>query len=209
VIDGLRAVLRGLNSVRWNGYAYIWANLAFLGFSLPVVTLPAALSALFRVGHVSQTDPSEADLMLFWETFKENFWQATLWGVINALVGTVCLSNLIVYWDVDGTLIDGLRLAWLAATFLWLGTFIYTWSIFYEMEEPSLWGATRNALVMTITNPFFTLTILICLGIIAMVSAVLVASWVVLTFGVISAVANAAVLDRLALYRKTQKTNTP
>jgi uncharacterized membrane protein YesL len=206
MFDGLRAVLRGLNSVRWNGYAYIWANLAFLALCLPIVTLPAAFSALFKVAHTSQTDPSEADLMLFWETFKENFWRATLWGVVNVLIGAINISNLLVYQDAEGTGFIFLRVAWLMATFLWLGSLIYTWGIFFEMEEPSMWGAVRNALLMTITNPIFTLTVLACLTLLAVLSTVLAAMWVVLTFGVIAAVANAAVLDRLTLYRNAQKT---
>src|SRR5690606_40367795 len=62
-----------------------WANLAFVALSLPLITLPAAYSALQRVGHLAHTDPSEANLSAFWETFRANLIRALPWGLANAL----------------------------------------------------------------------------------------------------------------------------
>lgn len=206
--SGLRSVLHGLNSVRLNGYAYIWANLAFVALSLPVITLPAAYRALFRMGHHAQTDPSEADLALFWETFRADFGKSLLWGAAHVLYGYITVTNLRTYADQEGTAVTLLRLTWLAGAFLWLGALTYTWPIYYEMEQPSLLSATRNAVIMTLRNPFFTLMVLLCILLLALISTVLVATWILLTFGAISAVANAAVLNRLALYRAAQEANS-
>lgn len=204
MLDGLRVLGRGLNSVRWNGYAYIWANIAFVALSIPLITLPAAFSALFRIGHETFTEPTEADLMLFWETFRANLRRATLWGLANLAFAIVNFSNLVTYQDRDDVGIQFLKFAWIAATYLWCGVLLYTWPIFYEMEVPSIWLATRNAVVMTLHNPIFTLVVLLGILLLSVISTVLVAMWIVLTFGVIAAVGNAAVLDRLATYRKTK-----
>ena len=206
--SGLRSVLRGLNSVRLNGYAYIWANLAFVALSLPVITLPAAYRALFRMGHHAQTEPSEADLALFWETFRQDFWKSLLWGLAHVLYGLITVSNLSTYEAVEGTGVTLLRFIWLGGAFVWLGALTYTWPIYYEMEQPSLLSATRNAVIMTLRNPFFTLMVLLSILLLALISTVLVATWILLTFGAISAVANAAVLDRLALYRTVQEVSS-
>ena len=205
MLAGLRVLGRGLNSVRWNGYAYIWANLAFLALSLPIITLPAAFSALFRIGHDTFTEPSEADLTLFWETFRANLRRATLWGLANLAFAVVNFSNLMAYQDRHDLSIQVLRIVWVATTYLWCGVLLYTWPIFYEMETPSIWLATRNAVVMTLLNPIFTLVVLLGILLLSVISTVLVALWMVLTFGIISAVGNAAVLDRLATYRKTKE----
>jgi uncharacterized membrane protein YesL len=206
MLAGLRATRAGLGNFRQRGYAYIWTNLAFVALSLPVITAPGAYSALMRVGHLAHTDPSEADLAAFWETFKTNLLRAIPWGLAHALFALVNFNNVIAYAGVDTFLVSVLESIWLVATVIWLGILLYTWPIYYEMAEPTLWGATRNALVMVLRNPLFTLVILLVLAILAAISTVLVASWLLLTFGVFAAVANAAVQDRLAAYREAART---
>lgn len=199
--DGLRAVWRGLGNFRNLGYTYIWANLAFVVLSLPLVTLPAAYSALQRVGHLAYTDPSEADLAAFWQTFRANLGRALPWGVANVLFAVINFNNLIAYASVGTPLTIALEVLWFAAALIWLGMLLYTWPIYYEMEFPTVWGATRNALVMVLRNPFYTLALLLVIAVLAVISTVLVAAWLLLTFGAIAAIANAAVQDRLAQYR--------
>lgn len=203
MLDGLRALIDGLNSLRHQGYTYVWANLAFVALSLPLITAPAALSALFCVGHAARTQPHEADLALFWEVFRANLWRTLPWGILHACFVVVNFTNLITYWNAPG-IFQVLRLAWMGATVVWFGVFLYTWPIYYEMRQPSLVGATRNALLMVIQNPFFTITILIGVVLLAVVSTVLIASWVVLTWGAISSIANAAVLNRLTVFREAR-----
>ena len=69
------------------------------------------------------------------------------------------------------------------------------------MSEPTVAGAMRNALVMVLQNPLYTTTLLITIVVLAAISTVLVACWLLLTWGAITAIANAAVLDRLERYR--------
>jgi uncharacterized membrane protein YesL len=199
-----QAIWQGLVNVNRNGYAYIWANIAFFALSLPIITLPAAWSAIWRVAHSSLTEPSVADLELFWSTFKENFLAATLWGFGLALAGFISVTNLVAYREATGWGYDLLRLGWFAALYLWLAVLLYSWGIYYEMETPSIWGASRNALVMAVTNPFFTLCILLATLTLVFISFVLPPLLPLLTIASISAIANAAVLNRLAQYRSAQ-----
>ena len=203
MIDGLRVIWRGLNSVRIQGYSYIWANLAFFFLCLPLVTLPAAMSALFRVGYVAHTEPHESDLSLFWDTFRENLWRALPWGLAHAAFAIVNFTNLFSYADTPGPLAGGLRLVWLASGMVWAGIVLYTWPIYYAMQQPSLIQATRNAFIMVVRNPFFTVVILAGLLLLAAISTILVAAWVLLTWGAVSAIANAAVIDRLSVFRNS------
>lgn len=205
MIDGLRVSWRALGNLRWNGYAYVWANLAFVALCLPVVTIPAAWSALCRVGYLAYTDPSEADLSAFWQTFKQQLWRALPWGLGCALFGYINFSNVIAYSRQDGLLVTGLMTVWILAGVVWLGVLLFTWPIYYEMAEPSVWGATRNAVVMVLRNPLMTLTLLVILAALAVVSTVLIAAWLLLTFGVVVAIGNAAVLDRLAIYYERRR----
>ncbi len=203
--QGWRVVMQGLNSVRRNGYAYIWGNLAFLLLSLPIITAPAAYSALVRMAYETQTEPTTADLGLFWETFRANFWRALPWGIVNMAFVGVIFSNFLAYNSVPGFTVFCLRLAWLAATFGWCGNMLYTWTLFYEMENPSIWGATRNALVMTLQNPLFTITVVIGIVLLSVISTAIPMLWILLTWGAVAAIGTAAVLDRLTEFRSSQE----
>ncbi|MBI5958539.1 MAG: hypothetical protein HY866_07390 [Chloroflexi bacterium] len=205
MFTGLRAIGQGLRSFQQNGYPYIWSNLAFVALSLPIITAPAAFSALVWVGYLAQTDPSEADLAAFWQTFRANLWRALPWGVFNTLFAFVNFYNLFAYSSLDGAVITLLEAVWVAGAIVWAGLLLYTWPIYYEMAEPTVLGAMRNALVMVIRNPLFTLVIVLIIALLAIMSTILVASWLLITWGAISAIANAAVLNRLKQFRTVQQ----
>lgn len=201
MFDGLRATWHGLQNFHQRGYSYIWTNLAFVALSLPVVTLPAAFSALMYVGHLAHTDPGEADLAAFWAAFKANLWRAMGWGLGNALFALINFNNVIAYASINTTLVAVLEAIWIIAALIWVGMLFYTWPIYYEMADPTVLGAMRNALVMVLQNPLFTLAMVLVVIVIALLSTILVASWLLLTFGAFAAIANAAVQNRLSLYR--------
>lgn len=201
MLAAFRVIFRALNDVRLQGYPYIWANFAFMVCSLPIITLPAAYSALMRVAHTAQTQPWEADLALFWETFKANLGRAALWGLAHAAFAIINLSNLTIYAGRTEFIWRLLTLGWWGATFVWIGVLLYTWTIYYELEQPNLWLATRNAGVMVILNPLFTLTLITFIILLSAVSTVFIAAWLLLTWGVIAAVSSTAVHNRLAIFR--------
>lgn len=202
MMAGLRAVLRGLNDVRQQGYIYIWANLAFVALSLPLVTMPAAYAALCRVAHQTQTEPrSPEPLELFWETFKSLLWTALPWGLAMAGSAFIILSNMFAYADVPGVPVQALRMTWLLGMILWMALLLFTWPIYYEMVEPNVWGAARNAAVMVLRNPLFTAAVIVIVLFLAVVSTLAVVAWLLLSFGAVAAIGSAAVIDRLAVYR--------
>jgi uncharacterized membrane protein YesL len=202
MIAGLRTVLRGLNDVRQQGYIYIWANLAFVALSLPVVTLPAAYAALCRVAHQTQTEPrSPEPLELFWETFKSLLWTALPWGLAMAGSAFIILSNMFAYADVPGVPVQALRMTWLLGMILWMALLLFTWPIYYEMAEPNVWGAARNAAVMVLRNPLFTAAVIVIVLFLVVVSTLAIVAWLLLSFGAVAAIGSAAVIDRLAVYR--------
>lgn len=202
MLAGLRAVLHGLNDVRQQGYIYIWANLAFVALSLPLLTLPAAYAALCKVAHQTQTEPrSPEPLELFWETFKSLLWTALPWGLAMAGAAFMIVSNMFAYADVQGVPLQALRMTWLLGIMLWTAILLFTWPIYYEMAEPTVWGATRNAAVLVLRNPFFTVVVIAIVLFLAVVSTLSVIAWLLLSFGAVAAIGSAAVIDRLSAYR--------
>jgi uncharacterized membrane protein YesL len=195
-MDGLRAWWRGLRHLEHQGYIYIWANLLWVALSLPVVTAPAAWAGLIRMSHTAYTQPT-ANINDFWEGFRENFWRGLVLALINIVVIAVNLINLAFYRNENYVVLVLLRGVWGLALLVWFTLQFYMWPLFYEMETPSLQGALRNAAIMLLLNPGFTVSLWVGIVLILVVSIILIPLALLLTGGALAAVANSAVFDRL------------
>lgn len=61
-------------------------NLLFIGFSIPIVTLPAALAGMSRVMMLLMRDGYVHVFQDFWKEFKESFWRSLVLGAIFAAI---------------------------------------------------------------------------------------------------------------------------
>jgi len=196
MIAGLGAWWRGLRHLEHRGYIYIWANVLWVLLSLPILTAPAAWAGLIRLSHAAHTGPT-ADIRDFWDGFRENLKRGAVLAVLNLAVVVVNVTNLLAYREQTGLVAASLRIAWMLILALWFGVQFYMWPLFYEMREPSVRGAMRNAAVMILLNPGFTMGLWLGVALILVASTVLVAAWLLLTGGALAAIATSAVLDRL------------
>jgi uncharacterized membrane protein YesL len=215
MIDALRAWWRGLRHLNHRGYIYIWADVLWFVLSLPVITAPAAWAGLIKMSRQAYTQPT-ADLHDFWEGFRENLGRGAVVAVANLLFIGVNIVNLVVYQEQNTPIAMALRGVWLLALVAWAAVQMYLWPLLYELQQPSLLGALRNAAVMALLNPLFTLTLLAGVALVAVISTVLVAAWPLLTGGLLASVITFAVLDRLAaaglrepIRDPVQETNEP
>lgn len=193
---GLRAYWRGLRHVNHRGYIYIWANVMWAALSLPIVTAPAAWAGLVRMSQSAYMTPT-ADIRDFWAGFRENLKRGAVMSLLNVAVIVVNVTNLQAYHAQAGAGFDALRAIWLLALVIWFGIQFYMWPIFYRMEQPTLVGSLRNAAVMMLLNPGFTIVVWIGVILIVILSTILFPAWGLLTGGTLAAIANSAVLDRL------------
>lgn len=196
MISGFRAVGRGLRHLNQRGYVYIWVNILWVLLTLPLVTAPAAWAGLVKVSHAAYTQPT-VDIALFWQGFRQNLGRGLVLFVLNVIVIVVNVTNLASYADQTGLAIDFARAVWLLALAVWFALQLYLWPLYYEMPQPTLRGALRNALVMIYLNPAFTLVVLGCGVLIAVLSTVLMAAWVLISGSALAVIATSAVFDRL------------
>jgi hypothetical protein len=195
MIAALRVVARAYRHLSGNGYLYVWANLAFLVLSLPIVTMPAAWAGLCRLGYgaIRQPNADWNDLIV---GFREFVVRGAFMALLNAAVLFINVTNLLSYTGVSA-LDWGLRLLWILILVAWFSIQFYLYPLYHAMQQPSLMGAFRNAAVMVLLNPVFTLTLSVILLVIWSISSVLFALWFVLTFAFMSVIANIAVQDRI------------
>lgn len=196
MIAGVKVVWRALRRLNHQSHLYVWGNLLWVVLSLPLVTAPAAWLALTRLGYLI---PRQAGVTMddFWETFRAEWRRGIPLALINAAIILVNLSNLSTYWYAPGLLPAVLRPTWVIVLALWFAVQLYAYPLYFAMEKPTFVGAFRNAAVMILQNPLFTLVI-VAFGSIVIALGVLVPPvLLLLSGGALAVLTNTAVQDRL------------
>ena len=180
------------------GYLYIWANLLWALLSLPIITAPAAWAALVYMSRCAYLN-STVSLDDFWQGFRANLKRGAVMALLNVLVLGINIWNLLAYQNQASALALGLRAVWLLALAAWILLQFYMWPLLYELKQPSLLGAFRNAAVMILRNPLYSFTLFIIILLLGIISTVLVGAWVLVTASALAALSSGAVLERLAV----------
>ena len=195
-MTALRVWARAWRHLRHRGYVYIWANLCFVVVALPILTAPAGFAGLVKLSRALQRG-ERADLNTFWAGVRENLGRGVVLGIMTLAVLIVNLSNLAVY-EVSTSLDVSLRSAWLLAIALWLMLMIYFWPIYYAMERPTTIGALRNALLLVLRHPAFTLFHVLGLAALGALSLILPFLAALLTFSFAAILSAHAVMHCLS-----------
>lgn len=196
MIAGFRAVWRGVRHLNHQGYVYVWANLLWLALSLPILTAPAAWLGLNRLAYNAVRNPT-AEFNDLWQGFKDYWRRGIVLALINIVFIAVTITNLIGFRDAPGLGFAALRFVWIAVLIIWLTIQAYALALFHGLEQPTLVAAFRNGAVMFILNPLFSLVVMLCVAVIAIISTLLPAAWLLLTGSALAAILNVAVYDRL------------
>jgi uncharacterized membrane protein YesL len=194
---GFGVLWRGFIALNQRAYVHIWGNMLWFVLSLPVVTAPAAWAGMVLLTHRAQTSPAHVEVRTVWEGFKLHFWRGLIVALLNAVILTVNISNLLAYQhltDVPGL---ALRWFWLLVILFWLMLQFYTWPLLIEMEKPDLRVAFRNAALMMLLNPGFTLIVGVGALLLMIISTLLLGAWFLIGGALLAAIAVAAVRSRL------------
>jgi uncharacterized membrane protein YesL len=177
----------------------ITINFLWFFACLPIVTAIPATGALFYSTN-KLVHGNGADWRTFVEGFRACFRFSWGWGLLNVIVVVLLVSNYLFYAQMQrgaGTL------PWLPAlviviTFLWLMLQVYIFPLMLQQEKPSLRNALRNALIILIRRPFYTVAVTLVIVLIVVVSTLLlVPAWVFITASLCAYIANASTLSAI------------
>lgn len=196
MLAALKLCRRTVIHLNHRGYIYVWANFLWFLLTLPIITAPAAWAGLVNLSRQSYLNRT-ATLDDFWAGFRMNIGRGAVMAVLNILVIGLNLFNLGSYQNTTDFTTLALRSVWWLTLVIWLVVQFYMWPLFYELKQPSLWGAIRNAFVMALLNPLYTLMLMMVVGVVVALSTFLFPAWVLLTGSALAALATGAVLDRL------------
>jgi len=174
----------------------------FLVLLLPL-TLIAILAggpAMAGVHNLTNPIPHEKriEFSYFWEGFKRYYlksWQIlTLW-----VVGTVTLAiNIWFYrmWWQRGTqvaIVPVILFLWI--TVLWLGIQPYLFPLLLEQEDKRVLLIFKNALLLALVNPGFTVLLMVLLGATLLLSLIFPPLLLLVTFSLVALVDNRAIVQ--------------
>jgi uncharacterized membrane protein YesL len=150
-------------------FVLVGANLLALALSIPIVTGPPALAGLHNLGfHVA--NGKRVEFSLFWEGFKDYFGDSWKLAALNALIFGVLGVDVWFYlvkvqgaWRVVGLIGLWMLLIWTVAQ-------LYTFPLLVRQEERKLSLLLKNAVLLTLAYPGFSLTTALLLGLLLALS---------------------------------------
>ncbi|HRE49722.1 MAG TPA: hypothetical protein PLD47_18510 [Aggregatilineales bacterium] len=191
-----RSFWRGLRFFeKFNG-VFVPANIVAMLCALPLITAPAAYAGMCRVANAAQTTPT-CHIDDYWSGFRASLGRGAIIALLTVGVFFLIIVNINTYWLQTGALFIALRLVWLTGAIFWISVLLYLFPLLERMEQPDLLAGLKNAALMTVTNPFYSLAFVGLVILVAALSTVLVVPWGLLTLAVIANAATAAVENRL------------
>lgn len=133
----------------------IGANLLFVLFSIPIVTIPAAWAGLTRVMSRFARDEHAFVFDDFLETFKKEFWRSLILGVITLAGGVLAYIAVFVYSRLldNEVLSVGLTALVIVITLVFILIMAYAFVMLVSVDLP-LKAILKNALALCIVKPF-------------------------------------------------------
>lgn len=183
----------------------VMINLLWFIFTIPLLTAPPAIAGLFyatnRLAH-----RQSVTWRTFFDGFRERFWLGWRWSLANLLVIGIGLFNVWFYGQLQTSWAGLAQGLFSGVIVLWLLLQVYTFPILLEQTAPRLSTAMRNSLTIYIRRPGFSLSLAATLLVIAVLSSIFLAPWVLFTAGLVAFLANRCSLHLIAdLSNKTRE----
>lgn len=119
----------------------VWLNLLFLGFSLPIVTAGASLSALFECARKVESGSGGSTTLLFLAAFRSNFRKGTVLWLAMGAAGSLLAASWLYVQATELLVLKALL------TFVYLLGFPFVWALQARFEN-TVWHTLKNAFVV-------------------------------------------------------------
>ncbi len=201
--------------VFWDALKNLWEelfllvlmNIVTIVFAIPVLTFPPALAGLWTAANRAANGKS-IHWSDYFEGFRRYLWKAWGLALLNILVALVVFVNFrfyaldVVPFDISPTLSMWIRASFVGCAILWLMVQMYTMALLLEQHDKRLRVALRNAAVLLIAHPGFSIALALLLLAVAALSTAIPVLWVLLTLALFGVVCNKAVIHLLEPYRE-------
>jgi hypothetical protein len=157
-------------------------NLLWLVFSVTLLLLPAATSALYYAVREMQAGEVDYSHKLFFKGLKLYLIKSWRWFLPNLILIPLFLINLFYFVVENNTLTVLVKASNLALLLLWLWLQIFLLPLLMEQEVQSVRLALRNALVIFLKKPGIYGVTVLFVSVFMIISLILMMPWIVITF---------------------------
>ena len=188
-------------------FTLILMNIVTVLLAIPVVTFPPAMAGLWSVANLVAKGRT-AHWSDYFEGFRHYFLKAWGLALLNILVAIIVFTNVRFYtpgnapFDINPTLSLWVQALFAGMALVWLLLQVYPLALLLEQEDQRLRVVLRNAVVLFIAHPGFTIVLVLLMLIVAAISTVIPALWLLGTVALFAVVCNKAVLYLLEPYRE-------
>lgn len=181
-------------------------NIIWFLLTLPIVTaFPAAAGLYYATNQLAHQ--KGAGWKTFFDGFRIHFWLSWRWGLLNAIILIVLVSNIVFYGQLEAEWSVWLRGVIIGLSILWGIIQLYTFPFLLEQEKQRLSTALRNSIVLLATRPAPVLSVAFLSLVLAVLSTVIVLpAWFFFTASLSVYLANKVVIDSV---KKLQKDGAP
>ena len=188
--------------------AVSYLELPWLSIVLLLFLLPPPTAGVYYYTYELSRDRS-ASFSVFWEGTKKYLVKSWLVAWLGVLVAVALAANIWFYGGFEGGWVIWVQAFFLSLLVYWIATQMYLFPMLLSLEEEKLLLATRNAALLVVTNPLFTLLLALLLVATIVLSVVVVLPAVFLTTGLVTLIVNRAVVQFLASYHERAKNSSP
>lgn len=184
-------------------FLVVFCSVLWLLLVLLVIPGPPATVALFYVaGRVVDREDHLLEFRDYPRAVARYFWLGWRWGLANLAVLAVIFVDLRYAPElVPASLVFPVQLFFNIALAFWLVIQLYALALLFQQDELSLRLAWRNALVMLLQNPLFSLVLAAATALLWWLSLILVVVNLLAGPMFVALAGSHAVQDRLAEYR--------
>ena len=125
-------------------WSLIWLNLIYIFFCLPIITIGPATAGFVKVLRNWSRRENAFVWGDFWESFKCNFKQAFIVGIINLFAWALLIYDLWFFWANGAHVVYVCLIAITAVIWLFMNYYIYTMLITFRLTIPQLY---KNAFI--------------------------------------------------------------
>lgn len=167
----LQIIARALR-VWWQEVVILLAlNAAWFALQIPIITGPPMTATVYAMARRT-LDGEFWNLGDAWRAFRQLFWPAWRWALLNLLIWTTGVWNLYAYWRAPGTFWFGMRLLWIAALSVWLAINLLYWPFWLAQEDRSILNTVRNCARFLLLHPGLALALTALSTLLAAVSLI-------------------------------------
>jgi uncharacterized membrane protein YesL len=148
--------------MEWS-WRLVYANLLWILFCLPIITIIPSTFALIAVTNKWVKEDQEIDIFpTFWKSFTKLFWKSYLYGIIFIVIGFVLYVNVQIVrnGELSGPFFLTIQYALLVTSVLYCVTVLYSVPLSSNFELP-VYKTMFFGLMVALRQPIITIVVLI------------------------------------------------